>query len=570
MIIFHAIRWKNLLSTGNQWTEIKLDSHPSTLFVGDNGAGKSTILDALCFALFNKPYRNINKPLLVNTINTKDCVVELGFSVGKKKYMIRRGIKPNIFEIYMDGAIMNQDAKARDYQEMLERMILKMNYKSFTQIVILGSSSFTPFMQLSAADRRAVIEDLLDIQIFSSMNTIVKDRLMGIKTELGDIKIHLDSVKEKIDLHKKHIADITRNTQGMIDDKNSEIERSKHSMIELHAEVGRLNSRVLELTEEVRDSGTVKKKHQTYITLEAKMDNNKNKIEAEIEFYKENDSCPTCKQDIAKEHKVDRSAECEHKVAAINTGLEELKIQQDAVINRLALIENTNGQINALGRDIANSISSITHTTKYIGILEAEITKLRNHKTVSGETEDQSKKLFEELTYYVERRKTVIDDKTYLDVAATLLKDGGIKTRIIRQYLPIINTLVNKYLSSMDFFVNFTIDEEFRESIKSRHRDEFTYQSFSEGEKQKIDLALLFTWRSVARIKNSVNTNLLVLDETFDSSLDTNGTNSLLHILQTLPENTNVFVISHNDAIHDKFNYSIRFEKKQNFSGIVI
>ena len=568
MIIFHKIRWKNFLSTGNIFTEVQLDAHPNTLIVGENGAGKSTILDALTFVLFNKPYRNINKPQIVNSINTKECLVEVEFSLGNKDYLVRRGIKPNLFEIYLDDKLVNQDAKARDYQDMLERMILKMNYKSFTQIVILGSSSFTPFMQLTAADRRAVIEDLLDIQIFSNMNAVVKDKLGSIKTEYNELKIRLDAVKEKIDLHKRHIEDLKKNNTALIEVKRKEIEDAKHQMIELEQQGRKHQEQVDALLMQIGDETVTNSKHGKLNTFETKIETNKRKVEKEVEFYKDNDSCPTCKQSIGPDYKHQRIQECANKIVELDAGLEKLKEEKNAVITRLRQIAEVNSRITALGRDIANTTTSISHTRRYIDLLEREVDKLTNNSAVNADTKEQSKELFEELSGYIERRKKITEEKQYLDVAAMLLKDSGIKTRIIRQYLPVINKFVNKYLSAMEFFVNFQIDEEFKETIKSRHRDDFSYQNFSEGEKQRIDLALLLTWRAVARIKNSVNTNLLILDETFDSSLDSKGTDTLLEILHQVPDNTNIFVISHKDQLHDKFQNSIRFEKKHNFSRI--
>jgi len=575
MIIFETIRWKNFLSTGNGFIEIKLDQHPNTLIVGENGAGKSTIMDALTFALFGKPYRNINKPQLVNSINGKEAVVEVEFTIGSKKYLIRRGIKPNLFEIYTfshgatEWILMNQDARAKDYQDMLERMILKMNYKSFTQIVVLGAASFTPFMQLSAADRRAVIEDLLDIQIFSNMNQVVKNKLQVLKEEMAELKIRLESIKEKIALHRKHIEELKKNNQEMIEAKRLEVANSKHMIVELETKSREIQTKITTLSTQIVDEAKLRKKNLMLTSYETKIDSNKRKIEKEVEFYKDNDHCPTCKQGIQPEYKESRIHECTTKVVKLDEGLDKLQEEQNEVISRLAGFAKIGSEIVALGKDRDSNDSSVVHTRRYIDILESEISKLSGSRVLSSDTEDQSRLLFDELTTHIESRKNATEERTYLDVAAQLLKDGGIKTRIVRQYLPIINKLVNKYLASMDFFVNFTIDEEFKEIIKSRHRDDFSYENFSEGEKQKIDLALLLTWRAVARLKNSVSTNLLVLDETFDSSLDIKGTDALLDILHALPDNTNVFVISHKDQLHDKFNHSIRFEKKANFSRIV-
>jgi DNA repair exonuclease SbcCD ATPase subunit len=570
MITLKSIKWKNFLSTGNVFTEIQLNKHNNTLIVGENGAGKSTILDALTFALFGKPYRNINKPQLVNSINNKDCLVELIFSISDKEYLIRRGIKPNVFEIYVDGDLLNQSASSKDYQEILEKMIIKMNYKSFTQIVILGATSFTPFMQLSASDRRAVIEDLLDIQIFSNMNVIVKEKLTSLKDESNEIKIRLQNVKEKIDLHKSHLDEMKKNNQDMIERKQQEIANNNLLVTQTKSEISNTQVKITELLDTISDHNDMLKKNQKLTSLEAKIDANKGKLEKEISFYNDNDNCPTCKQIIDDNFKSSAITECNHKVSELNAGLEKLKEEQNAILQRLNNIAQTNKTLQTLESNITKHTSDLNNIRKYIIVLEREVEELTSNKVISGDTEEQSKKLFDELSSYIERRKIVTEEKQYYDIAAQLLKDGGIKSKIIKQYLPIINKLVNKYLAAMDFFVNFNMDEEFKETIKSRHRDDFSYENFSEGEKQKIDLALLLTWRSVARLKNSVNTNLLILDETFDSSLDAKGTDALLQILHTMPDNTNIFVISHKDQLHDKFTQAIRFEKKQNFSRMII
>ena len=568
MITFHTIRWRNFLATGNYFTEIKLDKECDTLIIGENGAGKSTVVDALTFALFNKPYRNINKPQIVNSINSKNCVVELEFSVGTNKYMVRRGIKPNVFEIHLNDKLINQDSKARDYQDFLERQVLKMNYKSFTQIVILGSSSFTPFMQLPAADRRAVIEDLLDIQIFSNMNVIVKERLGTIKTKLNELKIRVEATKEKILLHKKHIEELNRNTKELMEGKIEQVKNAKIEIVGLEAELKKQGTAVDALNTQITDHQTVLEKQRKLLQYETRIKSNKKKTQKEIDFYEDHDSCPTCTQDILQEHKAERLESCQGEVQSFNDGLKKLQGEQTVVVDRLTQITGIITQVQELQKEVANTNSSIAHSRKFIGVLQGEIDKLNTKTTVTGDTAEQSQELLDELTGYIESRKNINEDRQYLDVAAQLLKDGGIKTRIIKQYLPIINKLVNKYLAAMDFFVNFHMDEEFKEVIKSRHRDDFSYANFSEGEKQKIDLALMLTWRAVARLKNSVNTNLLVLDETFDSSLDVKGTDALLDILHQLPENTNIFVISHKDQLHDKFKDSIKFEKVKDFSRI--
>jgi len=568
MILFKTLKWRNFLSTGNIFTEIQLNKHPSALIVGENGAGKSTLLDALTFALFGKPYRNINKPQLVNSVNNKDCLVELTFQIADKNYMIRRGLKPAVFEILVDGTLLNQDARSKDYQDTLENTIIKMNYKSFTQIVILGAASFTPFMQLSASDRRAVIEDLLDIQIFTNMNSIVKERVSSLKTEMAELKIKLDSVKEKIELHKSHIDAMKRNNTETISKKQRQILEHNKTLIELNINKDKVEAEIESMLTEIADKESVRVKEKKLNAFEVKIETSKSKLEKEIRFYTDNDNCPSCKQTINVDFKSTIVEQNNSTLEDYVDGLKKLAEQKDILYSRIANIEKIQNAISNLEANVTTTITSISHTKKYIRNLESEIEELSESKSISTDTKDQSEKLLAELTSLVERRKGSAEEKQYYDVAATLLKDGGIKSKIIKQYLPVINRLVNKYLASMDFFVNFNIDEEFKETIKSRHRDDFSYESFSEGEKQKIDLSLLLTWRSVARLKNSVNTNLLILDETFDSSLDSKGTDSLLQILHTLPENTNVFVISHKDQLHDKFSHSIRFEKKQNFSRI--
>lgn len=570
MIKFKSLKWKNFLSTGNVGIEVQLNLNSSTLIVGENGAGKSTILDALTFALFGKPYRNINKPQLVNSINGKECLVELTFDLGDKNYVIRRGIKPTIFEIIQNGVLLNQDAKSKDYQDMFEQSIIKMNYKSFTQIVILGAASFTPFMQLSAADRRAVIEDLLDIQIFSGMNTIVKERVSELKSEIAESKIRLESVKEKIELHRSHIDEMKKSNEGMIEKKKIEIEKHNQTIKTLEADKIGYEAKIQSLLDQVSDMDAVYDKEKKLSAYEVKIETSSSKLEKEMSFYKENDNCPTCKQNIESDFKQTILHECSDIMNQYNAGLSKLREQKDAITRRIGEIKSIHKSISSIETDLTTCSSGISHTRKYIRNLQEEIDELSQSKLVSTDSIDQSAKLKKELEDLTEHRKISLEEKQYYDIAAQLLKDGGIKTKIIKQYLPIINKMVNKYLASMDFFVNFNIDEEFKETIKSRHRDEFSYENFSEGEKQKIDLALLLTWRAVARLKNSVNTNLLILDETFDSSLDSKGTDSLMQILNTLAEDTNVFVISHKDQLFDKFANAIRFEKKQNFSRIVV
>lgn len=568
MITFKSVRYKNFLSTGNVFTEIPLNKNQTTLIIGENGAGKSTFLDAITFSLFGKPFRNINKPQLINSINEKECVVEVEFSIGTKNYKIVRGIKPNLFEIYCDGVLLNQDAKAKDYQDQLEKLILKMNYKSFTQIVILGSTNFTPFMQLSAGDRRAVIEDLLDIQIFSAMNVVVKNKLHTLKDESAQLKIQIDATKGKIELHKKHLEELKRNTKELVNSKKQELADNTATLSEYVVESATIDGKIDNLLNQITDEEANTKKFNKLNQLEAKIEANISKIEKDIEFYSQNSTCPTCDQTINnKEEKVHT---CTSKISELTVGLDKLKEESNAVLQRINTIKTTQKELKTLEQDLVRVNTSIKQVRNYIKKLETEIEEIENKPAMSDEFKAQSKTLLNELQDYNEKRKTTAELTTNYDIIAQLLKDGGIKSKIIKQYIPVINKLVNKYLASMDFFVNFNIDEEFKESIKSRHRDDFSYENFSEGEKKRIDLALLFTWRAVAKLKNSANTNLLIFDEVFDGSLDTNGTEEFLKLINMFVDNTNIFVISHKgDVLADKFKHTIKFAKVKNFSQMV-
>jgi len=568
VIIFKQVRYKNFLSTGNVFTEIPLNENATTLIVGENGAGKSTFLDAITFALFGKPFRNINKPQLVNSINEKDCIVEIEFSISKKNYKIIRGIRPNVFEIYVDGELLNQDARAKDYQDQLEKLILKMNYKSFTQIVILGSTNFTPFMQLSAYDRRAVIEDLLDIQIFSAMNVVVKSKLSNLKEEASKIKIQIDNTKDKIELHKKHLDELKKNTKEIVDAKKLEVKENLEQLDTLKTESDSLNDGIDKLLTDIQDEDLTSKRFNKLNNLEAKIEGNIQKLEKDIEFYSDHSTCPTCDQAINnKEEKVHT---CNTKITELNDGLKKLKEESDAVLERINTIKSTQKQITQLQQDLVRNTTSSKQIRNYIKKLEKEIEDIESKPAMSDEFKAQSKELLNSLQAFNEKRKEVSENTQNYDIVAQLLKDGGIKSKIIKQYVPIINKLVNKYLAAMDFFVNFNIDEEFKETIKSRHRDDFSYENFSEGEKKRIDLALLFTWRSVAKLKNSVNTNLLIFDEVFDGSLDINGTEEFMKLINMMNENTNIFVITHKtDQMVDKFKHTIRFGKVKNFSQVI-
>jgi len=567
MIIFKTLRWKNLLSTGNHFTELKLNSNTNTLVVGTNGSGKSTMLDALCFALFGKPFRNVNKPNLLNSINGKDCVVEVEFDIGNKQYKIIRGIKPNIFEIYQDGVLINQDASVRDYQDYLERFIVKLNYKSFTQIVILGSASFTPFMQLSASDRRAIIEDLLDIQIFSTMNGLVRERLSINKENMIVKKSDIELLKQRYILKKEHQDKLNENKEVKVNEYASEIQSCRETILTLHREIDNLERQKQTYTEVCSKIPENEKKIIAFKKVESKIESKISEVGTDRSFYEHNADCPTCRQAITLEFKEGHLGNLLSKEQELASGLIELQDKITEHETLLASLRSDEQKLHAVRIELA------TKQTGKAG-LEAAIVKLEKQIADLNTTEENADAnelvvLNDQITTAENELRDLIEEKSYHDTAASLLRDSGIKTKIIKQYLPIINKLVNKYLASLDFFVNFNLDESFKETIKSRHRDDFSYHNFSEGEKQRIDMALMLTWRAVAKLKNSSNTNLLILDEVFDSSLDTTGTEELMKILHGL-EGVNLFVISHKgDILQDKFINTIKFEKVKNFSRIV-
>lgn len=569
MILFRKIRWKNLLSTGNHFTEINLSTNTNTLIVGENGSGKSTLLDAMCFGLFGKAFRSINKPQLLNSINQKDCVVEVEFDTNNKSYKIVRGIKPNVFEIYCNGNLLNQDAASKDYQEHLEKFILKLNYKSFTQIVILGSASFTPFMQLSASDRRAIIEDLLDIQIFSTMNGLVKERLSNNKELTSSSKHQVDLVNKEYELKKKHIEELKKSNDDEIKRYEEEIQTNLQIISDLLANNNVLSVRSEELSQQVSNKLDSENKIKKIVKLETQIENNLNKYKKDIEFFKEHDDCPTCRQSIVLQFKEDQIQSLDTRVNDSKQALDQLKKKLNEEQERLNTINETQSVIQSFVVKIATNNTSINETNKYITKLQKKIDELRISKVGTEQEGNNLRVLEDSLSQLQGQIKQLVEEKSYLEAASVLLKDTGIKTKIVRQYLPVINKLVNKYLASLDFFVNFNLDESFKETIKSRHRDDFSYNNFSEGEKQRIDMALMLTWRAVAKLKNSANTNLLILDETFDSSLDANGTDYLMTVLHTL-EGVNLFVISHKgDILQDKFENVIRFVKEKNFSKVI-
>lgn len=569
MINFKKLRWKNFLSTGNTFTQINLAKSKTTLIVGENGAGKSTILDAISFALYGKPFRKINKPQLLNSINGKNLLVEVEFDIGNHKYKIVRGMKPTVFEVFQNGNLVNQNAESKEYQEHLEKYILKLNHKSFSQVVILGSASFTPFMQLSASNRREVIEDLLDIQIFSTMNTLLKGKIQKNKDELATADMEVRLTEQKIQLYKQNMDILKQNNEDLINEHKEKIELAQDQIVKYTALCDEIEQDVNKLYEEVADESKISVKLKKLDMLSAQMTDKMKRFKSEVGFYHDNDNCPTCKQDLQvdfKQHKVDAY---QQSIKELDDGMIKLDEERRKVLERMEEIEAINAKIkkknelrNEYSYQIRMAHNTIASHTTSIQTIESQTSRIN-----SDDKELESLSL--QLNANIDKKNSIVEQKSLFDIAASLLKDTGIKTKIIKQYIPIFNKLINKYLASMDFFVNFELNENFEEKIKSRFRDEFSYESFSEGEKLRIDLALLFTWRAISKLRNSASTNLLIMDEIFDSSLDNSGTEEFLKILQSLASDTNVFIISHKgDALFDKFHSVIKFEKHKNFSRI--
>lgn len=570
MIVFKTLRYQNLLSTGNQFTEIHLNRSKSTLVVGENGAGKSSFIEALTFVLYGKPFRNINKPQLVNTITGKNLMVEVEFTIGKKDYMVRRGIKPTVFEIWQNNVLLNQNADVREYQDVLEKNILKLNFKSFSQIVVLGSANYIPFMQLAASQRRDMVEDLLDIQIFSSMNSILKDKMLANRSSLQDIEYKINLCNQKIEMHQKHIKSIRQNNDDLISAKKQKIDDHTKAIEQHKIVVEELMVTVESLNHKISDMDKVTSRNTKLNQMESSLNDRIRKLKKDIEFFHNHDNCPTCQQGIDQAFKATTVETRTARIQEVEDALQKLAVEMEKSQVRLEEIAVINSQIRKSNEDIQNNNNQIKFYNRYITDLNKEIEQLKHQDNVefgSDDTETYKK----EQALNQKQKEQLISQKSLLDVSHHLLKDSGIKTKIIRQYVPIMNKLINKYLASMDFFVNFTLDESFNETIKSRFRDEFSYASFSEGEKMRIDLALMFTWRTIAKLRNSTSTNLLIMDEVFDSSLDATGTEEFLKILESLTSDTNTFIISHKgDALFDKFHSVIKFEKHANFSRISV
>ena len=568
MIKFKTVRWKNFLSTGNTFTEIELTRNPSTLIIGENGSGKSTILDALCFGLFGKPFRTINKPQLINSINGSGLLVEVEFTVGSRNYKVVRGIKPNVFEIYNNHKPLNQEANVRDYQKILEQQILKLNYQSFTQVVILGSSTFIPFMQLKARHRREVVEEILDIQIFSLMNMLLKIKLKDLQEELVSTDNRYELITEKISLQENYIDDLKKNKDKLINTKKESIENNTTVIQSRTNEREELENANVTFLEQIKDQQQVEQKETKLKDFRATLAEKHKSHSSMLDFFDNNADCPTCQQHIDEMFKEEMTSQQKQEVKKYQIGMDKMKSELTSTKQRLEEIKEVADKIRDNQLSIAQLNTSIIELEKFNTKLETEIESF-NGGGISKSDTDKLKNLKDEHKKIDGERQSAKEERNYVEAAKIMLQDTGIKTKIIKQYLPIMNKLINKYLTSMEFYINFTLNENFEETIKSRYRDEFTYASFSEGEKMRIDLALLFTWRAIAKMKNSTNTNLLVLDEIFDSSLDNTGTDEFLKILNTLA-GENVFVISHKqDVLVDKFRSTIKFEKVKNFSHVV-
>jgi DNA repair exonuclease SbcCD ATPase subunit len=567
MIVFKKLRWKNFLSTGNLFTEIDLNKHNTTLIIGENGAGKSTILDALSYSLFGKPFRKIKKQQIINSITKKNLMVEVEFSIGPNNFKIVRGNWPTVFEVYQNGELLNQSAEMKDYQEVLEKYILKINHKSFCQVVVLGSATFLPFMQLSTGSRREIIEDLLDLQIFTTMNNLLKEKVTTNKDSIVDIQYNQKSLQEKIKIIREHMLEMQNNNEVIVAEKRERIEQSKKQIDEHNEAVGDLYKLIDELTVQTEGLESLEKKMKKLQGLRHKIEANLAVLNREVSFFHDNDNCPTCKQEIDKDFKCDAIDTRKVNIEEIQEGLSKLSEEYDKTDTEIKKIMSVNDSIRQKTMESNIILTKISSLKTYIKQIESEISSIRQ----TEEDQDESKltDLEVEQAQFTQRLHSLNDEKIVLTAASTLLRDGGIKSKIIRQYIPVINKLINKYLSAMEFLVQFELDEEFNETIKSRFRDEFSYTSFSEGEKMRINLAILFAWRAVAKLRNSINTNILIMDEVFDSSLDANGTEEFMKILNTITVDTNTFIISHKtDQISDKFDNVIKFEKHKNFSRI--
>lgn len=569
MLVFTSIKWKNFLSTGNDWTEISLSNHGTTCIVGANGSGKSSFSDAITFALYNKPFRKINKPGLVNSINGKNCLVEVEFKNGKDSFLIRRGIRPNIFEIVKNGELVNQEASNRDYQEILENHILKMSFRSFCQVVILGSASFVPFMQLPTGQRREIIEDLLDIQIFTTMNSLLKDKMNTNARDLLDVDYRYDLVTEKLKMQEDHVRSMLTSSEEVKASLNEKIEKYRREIETEQAIIDEKRREQSVLIERTSNHDALTKKVGELSTIRGKLVDKSERIRSEIAFFHDSETCPTCRQAIDESFRKETVSSREGELAQVEDGLERITETRSELETRLEGLRKTLDRVSSINVELNIKASKVRSLESSIKDLEDEVSKVERKSVSYVEDDGTTRELEDERDSVADDRRRLLEVRDVQRVAARILKDDGIKSRIIKQYIPIINKLINKYLASMDFFVQFELDENFNETIRSRFRDAFSYSSFSEGEKARIDLALLFAWRTVAKLRNSASTNLLILDEIFDGSMDAVGSDDFLNILYSVAGETNVFVISHKtDQMKDKFDRIIEFEKRNNFSRI--
>ena len=568
MIVFKNIKYKNFLSTGNTPVEIQLDKAPTTLVIGTNGAGKSTLLDALCFVLFNKPFRMIKKEQIVNTINDSETEVEVEFTVGTKNYKIIRGIKPNRFEIYDETGMINQEASTIDYQKYLETNIMKLNYRSFLQVVLLGSSSYEPFMKMKPRYRREVVEEILDIRVFGLMDLLLRSQQSDLQKSVTEIKHKCDLIESKYELETKHFNELQNRNIDDKDYKQNVLDKNNKDLQEYIKKITIVNSDIEKYEIELKDQTDISTKANKLSKLETKIEQNLNTHKKNLQFFEENDTCPTCTQPLESQFKDEKVAYEKQKITSLNDGMKELLEEITKTEQKISEMNVISKKIQSLTVDIAKISASMDEIKKYSDKIHEEIMSLENKETDGKTIQSQLDQLKADLESSKEDLKKVIEQKQYVDILREILNDRGAKARIIKKYLPIMNTLINQYLQSMDFFVSFHLDEEFNETVKSRYRDTFNYNSFSEGEKMRIDLSLLFTWRAIAKMKNSTNTNLLILDEIFDSSLDGQGTDDFFKIIKTL-EKENIFIISHKgDILFDKFTNILKFEKVQNFTQL--
>ena len=563
MITLKTVRWKNFLATGNNFLEVQLNKDPMTLVVGKNGAGKSTLIDAITFSLFGKPFKKINKGQLMNTINEKELVTEIEFSIGRTDWKIRRGVKPALFEIFCNGSIINQDAKSTDYQKYLEEKVLKLNFKSFTQIVVLGSASFVPFMQLNANDRRIIIEDILDIGIFSVMKNLLKDRTMSLKEEFGELEYEIKILQEKIKIQQRHLEELQKQSSSKRKTSIEKIEETKRAIVKLDESIEEHQDNVLALMKSISDRDSIDIKSKELDNYRSQMSKNLKKLNKDRKFFENNENCPTCEQDIGLDFKENKMTLLSTDIDSMSSGLDKIEVEIQTVYDRINEIKKSNEEIQEAESEIRTNNGYIKSHNDFITHLNEEL-NTKKEEIDLGKTDLMEK----ELEDYKTTRTQYVEQKRFYDILGAILNDTGIKTRVIKKYLPVINNHVNNYLKDMDFFVNFQLDENFQETIKSRHRDHFSYYSFSEGEKKRIDIALLLTWRHIASMRNSVNVNLLILDEVFDASLDQAGVDDLMKLFNILT-GTNLFIISHKlDVLDDKFPKKITVDKVKNFTQI--